>query len=169
MAKDINRIVLTGRLTRDAELRQTKSGTSVMKVSIANNQSRKTASGQWEDEVHYFDIVIWGRTAEVLRQYLVKGKMIAVDGRLQQRKYQPQGEEKPRYTFEITAESVQLLSGGQSGGSSGSSYGQNRQNNSVASRPAPADQPNDFPEPNYPDNTPTDDIGGPMPDDEIPF
>jgi single-strand DNA-binding protein len=167
MAKDINRVILTGRLTRDAELRQTKSGTSVMKVSIANNQSRKNASGQWEDEVHYFDIVIWGRTAEVLRQYLVKGKMIAVDGRLQQRRYQPPGEEKPRYTFEITADNIQLLSGGQSGGSTGSSFSQNRQNNSAAA--SPAEQVNDFPESNYPDSTLADDMGGPLPDDEIPF
>ena len=73
---DINHVVLVGRLTRNAELKYTNNGAAVSKFSIAINQRRKK-DDQWVDEAHFFDIVLWGKTAESLNQYLVKGNRSA--------------------------------------------------------------------------------------------
>ena len=70
---DINHVVLVGRLTRDAELKYIPSGQALSKFSIALNRKRKNGD-QWVDEANFFDIVLWGRQAEAINQYLVKGK-----------------------------------------------------------------------------------------------
>jgi len=72
---DINHVVLVGRLTRNAELKYTNNGSAVSKFGLAINQRRKK-DDQWVDEAHFFDIVLWGKTAESLNQYLVKGKQV---------------------------------------------------------------------------------------------
>jgi single-strand DNA-binding protein len=116
---DINRVFLVGRLTRDAELRFTTAGTPVGKFSIAVNRSKK-AGDQWEEEVHYFDIVLWGKTAEALSKYLVKGKQVAIDGELRQNRWEQDGQSRSR--IEIHAANIQLLGGsGASGQSSAQS------------------------------------------------
>ncbi len=170
MASDINVVALTGRLVADAELKQTNSGLSISTIRLANNQSKKNSqSGQWEEQAHFFNIKLFGKQAEVLQQYLTKGKMIAVSGRITQHSYKPQNEEKNRSVIEIIADSIKLLS---SGGGQGNSGGGNQYNSNKQSSPAAEqnyEQPANMPEPGYPDNTPADDLGGPMPDDEIPF
>ncbi|MCL2706277.1 MAG: single-stranded DNA-binding protein [Spirochaetaceae bacterium] len=118
---DINRVFLVGRLTRDAELRVTTSGTSVAKFSIAVNRSKKSGD-QWDEEVNYFDIVLWGKTAEALSKYLTKGKQVAIDGELRQSRWEQEGQNRSR--IEIHAANIQLLGGSGSGGSSGQSYAQ---------------------------------------------
>ncbi|MDR1373704.1 MAG: single-stranded DNA-binding protein, partial [Treponema sp.] len=80
---DLNHAVLIGRLTRDAELKYTANGQAVCKFSIAVNR-RKKSGDQWVDEANFFDIVLWGRQGESLNQYLVKGKLVGVDGELRQ-------------------------------------------------------------------------------------
>ena len=116
---DINHVVLIGRLTRDAELKSLASGQAVCKFSIAVNR-RKKSGDSWEDEPNFFDIVVWGRQGESLHQYLVKGKMVCVDGELRQDRWEQEGQKRSK--VEIIANYLQLL-GGNPGGSSGSGYG----------------------------------------------
>jgi single-strand DNA-binding protein len=116
---DLNHVVLIGRLTRDAELKYTAGGQAVCKFSIAVNRRRKNGD-QWEDEANFFDIVVWGRQGESLNQYLVKGKMVGIDGELRQDRWQQDGQNRSK--VEIVANYLQLLGGGPGGGSGGS-YG----------------------------------------------
>lgn len=83
MSNDINRVTMIGRLTRDAELKSTQSGTALCNFSIANNEKYGD-----KENVSYFEAVMWGKGAEALTQYLTKGKKIAVEGRLQQSRWQ---------------------------------------------------------------------------------
>jgi len=110
---DINHVVLVGRLTRNAELKYTNNGSAVSKFSLAINQRRKK-DDQWVDEAHFFDIVLWGKTAESLNQYLVKGKQVGVEGQLRQNRWEQEGQARSK--VEIFATNVMLLGGGGGGG-----------------------------------------------------
>ena len=126
---NLNHVVLIGRLTRDAELKYTNSGMAVAKLSIAVNR-RKRSGDQWTEEANFFDITVFGKTAENLTQYLVKGKEIAVEGELRQSRWEQDGQ--PRSRVEVVANNIQLLGGpgGSRGGdqraSAQSSGGDNR-------------------------------------------
>jgi len=117
---DINRVVLVGRLTRDAELKYTATGQAVCKFSVAVNRRRKNGD-QWEEEASYFDVVVWGRSGESLNQYLLKGKAVGIDGELRQDRWQQDGQNRSK--VEIVASNIQLLSGGGGQGSSGGGGG----------------------------------------------
>ena len=121
MATDLNKVLLIGRLTRDPELRQTGSGTSYCRFSIANNRSY-TANGERREEVSYFNCTAWARTAEVINQYCRKGKQVAIEGRLQQRSWDGQ-DGKKQYAVDVVVDNLQMLGapsdgGGQGGGGS---------------------------------------------------
>ena len=118
MATDINSVVLIGRLTRDAELRYSNSGTAICKFSIANNYSRKQGDA-WTEETSFFDAVLMGRRAEALHKYLVKGKQIGIKGELRQDRWEQDGQRRSR--VEVFVSDVNLLGGG--GGGSGASGG----------------------------------------------
>jgi single-strand DNA-binding protein len=106
---NINRVVLTGNLTRDPELRSLPSGTSVCSLRIASNTRRKDGStGEWVDKPNYFDVTVWGAQGENCAQYLAKGRPIAVDGRLEWREWQDK-EGNKRQSVDIIADSVQFL------------------------------------------------------------
>ena len=105
---DINRTVLVGRLTRDIEITRTSSGAAIGNVSIAVSRSRKQ-NGQWTDETSFFDVKIFGKTAESLNPYLTKGRQIAVEGYLKQERWQKDGQNFSRVT--VGAENVELLGG----------------------------------------------------------
>jgi single-strand DNA-binding protein len=144
---DLNHVVLIGRLTRDAELKTTASGQAVCKFSIAVNRRKKNGD-HWEDEGNFFDIVLWGRQGESLHQYLLKGKMVGVDGELRQDRWQQDGQNRSK--VEIVANYLQLLGGGPGSGSSGASYGggtgsapSERQNFSQNGGQAPGDAGSD--------------------------
>src|SRR4051794_40944150 len=115
-ASNINRVVLTGNLTRDPELRSTPGGTSLCKLRIATNTRRKDASGQWVDKPNYFDVTVWGAQGENCANYLQKGRGVALDGRLEWREWDtPEGQK--RSAVEIIADTVQFLGGrGEEGG-----------------------------------------------------
>ncbi|HET6486903.1 MAG TPA: single-stranded DNA-binding protein [Spirochaetia bacterium] len=113
---DINHVVLVGRLTRNAELKYTNSGAAVSKFSIAINQRRKK-DDQWVDEVNFFDIVLWGKSAESINQYLVKGKQVGIEGQLRQDRWEQDGQSRSK--VEIVAGNVQLLGGGGGGAGGG--------------------------------------------------
>jgi single-strand DNA-binding protein len=119
-ATNINRVIITGNLTRDPELRSLPSGMSVCSLRIASNTRRKdNSSGEWVDKPNYFDVTIWGRQGENAAQYLSKGRPVAIDGRLEWREFQDQAGNK-RQAVEIVADNVQFLgSGGEMGGNGG--------------------------------------------------
>jgi single-strand DNA-binding protein len=115
-ASNINRVLVTGNLTRDPELRSTPSGTSICKLRIAVNSRRKDASGQWVDKPNYFDVTVWGAQGENCAQYLQKGRGVAIDGRLDWREWEATDGSGKRQAVEIIADTVQFLGGGGDGG-----------------------------------------------------
>ena len=121
-ATNINRVVLTGNLTRDPELRSTASGMSVCSLRIASNTRRKNqATGEWEDKPNFFDVTVWGAQGENCARFLSKGRPVALDGRLEWREWESQDGNK-RQSVEIVADAVQFLGGrdeGQGGGGGG--------------------------------------------------
>src|SRR5436853_5582347 len=110
-ASNINRVVLTGNLTRDPELRSTPSGRSVCKLRIACNTRRKDSSGQWVDKPNYFDVTVWGQQGENCATYLQKGRPVAIDGRLEWREWDATDGSGKRQAVDIIADSVQFLGG----------------------------------------------------------
>jgi single-strand DNA-binding protein len=116
-ATNINRVVLTGNLTRDPELRNLPSGMSVCSLRIASNTRRKdNSTGEWVDKPNYFDVTVWGAQGENCAQYLAKGRPVAIDGRLEWREWQDKETGKNRQSIDIIADTVQFLGGGGEGG-----------------------------------------------------
>jgi single-strand DNA-binding protein len=118
-ATNINRVVLTGNLTRDPELRSLNSGTSVCSLRLAVNTRRKDQSGQWVDKPNYFDITVWGQQGENVAKYCEKGRAIAVDGRLEWREWEDKQTGAKRQSVDIIADSVQFLGGRDDAGGGG--------------------------------------------------
>lgn len=113
---EINSTVLVGRLTRDAELKYTKSGIATVRMSLAWNR-RKKEGDTWKDEVSYFDAVTMGKGAEGVHKYLTKGKQIGVQGELRQDRWEQDGQTRSKiYIFAFT---IQLLGSRDQGGSHG--------------------------------------------------
>ena len=154
-ATNINRVVLTGNLTSDPELRSLPSGTSVCKLRVACNTRRKdNSTGEWVDKPNYFDVTVWGAQGENCARYLSKGRPVAVDGRLEWREWEAQDGTK-RQATDIIADSVQFLgsredaSGGGGFGGNGASKGGDIPVNEGDFQPAP--------------------VAGSAGDDDIPF
>jgi single-strand DNA-binding protein len=123
-ASNINRVVLTGNLTFDPDLRSLPSGTSVCKLRVACNTRRKNnATGEWEDKPNYFDVTVWGAQGENCARYLTKGRPVAIDGRLEWREWQDKDTGKNRSSVDIIAETVQFLGGRDDAGSGGGGGG----------------------------------------------
>jgi single-strand DNA-binding protein len=137
----INRVILTGNLTKDPELKATQSGMSILKMRMAVNDRRKNAqSGEWEDVANYVDVTVFGSRGEALSRFLEKGSRIGVDGKLRWSEWENQQGEK-RSKIEVVADDIEFLSSRGEGGGGGRSYS------------GPTEMP------------PTD----PIPDEEIPF
>ncbi len=118
-ASNINRVIITGNLTSDPELRSLPSGSSVCKLRVACNTRRKDgASGEWVDKPNYFDVTVWGAQGENCAKYLAKGRGVAIDGRLEWREWTTTEGQK-RQAVEIVADSVQFLSSPDGGGGGG--------------------------------------------------
>jgi single-strand DNA-binding protein len=111
----VNKVILVGNLGRDAELRYTPGGAAVATINMATTDVYKDREGQKKEDTQWHRVILWGRTAESLHEYLTKGKQIYVEGRLQTRKWTDKdGVEK--YTTEIRGDRVVLLGGGGGGG-----------------------------------------------------
>jgi single-strand DNA-binding protein len=124
-ATNINRVVMTGNLTRDPELRHIGSGTAVCSLRIACNTRRKDESGNWVDKPNYFDVTVWGAQGENCAQYLSKGRPVAIDGRLEWREWEAKDGSGKRQSIDIIADSVQFLGsrdGGENGGQNGGRF-----------------------------------------------
>ena len=137
---DVNKVVLIGRTTHEIDERSfvyTTGGTARLNISIAVNR-REKRNGEWADRVSYFDVTIWGKTAENIKPYLTKGKQIAVEGYLDQQRWEKDGQKYSKVC--IIADNVQLLSGNENG----------QQSAPQAQQPAgdyqPAGSGDDFPE-----------------------
>lgn len=127
---DLNHVVLIGRLTQDLGSDERSfgyvgNGQARANVSIAVNRSKKEGD-QWVDEVNYFNITIWGKTAENLKPYLTKGKQICVEGHLKQDRWEKDGQKQSRVS--IIADNVQLLGGKDNNSAPSSSYAQQYKN-----------------------------------------
>ena len=111
---DLNEVVISGRLTRDAELRQTPSGTAVTDIIVASNRIWSKDSDK-QEEATFVDVTIWGRQAESLAQYLTKGRHVMLTGRLKLNKWETdEGDRRSKLT--VVAEKVNLTPGGTPGG-----------------------------------------------------
>ena len=107
----VNKVILVGNLGRDAELRYTPGGAAVATLNLATTEVFKDREGQKKEDTQWHRVILWGKTAETLQDYLTKGKQIYVEGKLQTRKWKDKdGNEK--YTTEVKGDRVVLLSGG---------------------------------------------------------
>lgn len=120
---NINRVLITGNLTSDPDLRATPSGTSVCKLRVAVNTRKKdSATGEWGEKPNFFDVTVWGAQGDNCARYLAKGRAVAVDGRLEWREWTtPEGAK--RQAIDIVADSVQFLGGNRDGGGGGQGSG----------------------------------------------
>src|SRR5687768_2344684 len=116
----VNKVILVGNLGRDAELRYTPGGAAVATINLATTEVWNDKAGQKQEKTEWHRVVLWGKTAESLNEYLTKGKQIYVEGRLQTRQWDDKDGNK-RYTTEIRGDRVVLLGGG--GGGRGASGG----------------------------------------------
>ena len=108
MSSSVNKVILIGHLGRDPELRYTPNGSPVMNISIATNEAWTDKSGERQERTEWHKVVIWGRQAEVLNEYLRKGKQIYVEGSLQTRQYEDK-DNITRYITEVRAQQVKML------------------------------------------------------------
>lgn len=161
MARSLNQVTLMGNLTRDPELRQTPTGQNVTSFSLALNRSYKDASGAWQEATDYIDCVAWGPLAERVSQYLSKGRRCLVQGRMQSRSWEQDGQKRSK--VEVLASDVTFLDSprdGSGGGEEGGGYN-GRSSAPAPSKPAPAKKK---------DDVVIEDIGDePINLDDIPF
>ena len=129
----VNKVILVGNLGRDAELRYTPGGAAVATLNLATTEVFKDREGQKKEDTQWHRVILWGKTAETLQDYLTKGKQIYVEGKLQTRKWKDKdGNEK--YTTEVKGDRVVLLSGG------GGNRGEGARGESGAARSTTADE-----------------------------
>ena len=122
----VNKVILVGNLGRDVELRYTTGGTAVATLSLATTDVWNDKAGQRQERTEWHRVVLWGKTAESLQEYLLKGRQIYVEGKLQTRKWDDKDGNK-RYTTEVKSDRVVLLGVRGSGGSGSRSEGQEQQ------------------------------------------
>jgi single-strand DNA-binding protein len=116
----VNKVILVGNLGRDAELRYTPGGAAVATLNMATTEVWNDKAGQKQEKTEWHRVVLWGKSAETLSEYLTKGKQIYVEGRLQTRQWDDKDGNK-RYTTEIRGDRIVLLSGGGGGMGAGRS------------------------------------------------
>jgi single-strand DNA-binding protein len=115
----VNKVILVGNLGRDAELRYTPGGSAVATLNMATTEVWNDKQGQKQEKTEWHRVILWGKQAESLQEYLTKGKQIYVEGRLQTREWEKDGVK--RYTTEVKADRITLLGGG--GGRTGGGFG----------------------------------------------
>ena len=168
----VNKVILIGNLGRDPEVRYGAEGNAMCNISLATTYSwRDRNSGDRKEETEWHRVVFFGRLAEIVGEYLSKGRSIYVEGRLRTRKWTDQSGQE-RYTTEIVAEQMQMLGGRDGGGGGNADYGDNMGGSRPSApqqRPAPAQQrpqPAQQPAQN-PYQAPMDNLADL--DDDIPF
>jgi single-strand DNA-binding protein len=164
---NINRVIISGRLTRDPEVRSTAGGTTVMGLGVAvNDRRRNQQTGQWEDYTNYIDCTMFGSRAESLSHILTKGMLVCIEGRLRWSQWERDGQKRSK--IEVIVDEVEMPSRPQGGQDAGQSYG--------AAPSYGASQSYGQPQ-NYGYGSPAPSYGAPAPqppmdqiyDEEIPF
>ena len=151
---NFNKVILAGNLTRDPELRYTPKGTAVAKIGMAINRSWKSETGEMKEEVTFVDIEAWGRQAEVIGQYLKKGRPVLIEGRLRLDTWEDKNTHQKMSKLKVVLESFSFLdSRGEGGGGGGESF----RKAAPAAAPAAAA------------NGPEEMSAEPPSDDEVPF
>ena len=172
---NLNKVMLIGNLTRDPEVKFTPKGTAIAEIGLAINRTWKNESGEKQEETTFVDVTLWGRQAEIAKEYLTKGRPVYIEGRLQLDSWDDKQTGQKRSKLKVTGEQMQLLGardGSNGGGDGGGNYSRGGSNASSSTdeydqrpsrpqpRPAPA-QGGGKPRPAAP--PPQDD------DDDIPF
>jgi single-strand DNA-binding protein len=112
MAKSVNKVILIGNVGGDPDVKYTPSGTPVAKFSIATNESYKDRSGEWQERVEWHRIVAWAGLAEIVGEYVQKGKKLYIEGRLQTTSWDDRQTGEKKYKTEIVAQTLLLLGNG---------------------------------------------------------
>lgn len=144
-----NKVILIGNVTRDIEVRYLQSGMAVADISVAVNDKRKNAAGEWIEETTYVDVTAWGRTAEVASEYLHKGSPVFVEGRLKLESWESQGQKRSK--LKVVCEKMQMFG----------------VKESALSKPPAPQRPAQST--NQADQSPQDDFGQTPDGEEIPF
>jgi single-strand DNA-binding protein len=110
MASSVNKVILVGRLGKDPEVKYTQGGTPIARFSLATDEVWKDQSGEKQQRTEWHNIVAWSKLAEICGQYLNKGKLVYIEGRLQTRSWEDKDGNK-RHTTEIRADNMVMLSG----------------------------------------------------------
>lgn len=158
MARSFNQVILMGNLTRDPELRQTPNGQNVCSFSLALNRSYKGSDGNWQEATDYIDVVAWGPLGERVAQYVTKGRPVLVNGRMQSRSWEQEGQKRSK--VEVVAQDVTFLGGRNDGEGGGGNF----------DRAVPASGPAKQPKKTKENDVVIEDIGDePINLDDIPF
>jgi single-strand DNA-binding protein len=156
MAKGVNKVLLLGNLGKDPELRTTAGGMTVASFSLATADRQKDPQGNWTDKTEWHNLVAFGRTAEIIRDYVKKGPQNYVEGKIQTRSWDDKTSGEKKYRTEILVNDLTLLGGGggrSEGGTSSGGYAKSSSTSYAATAAAPAND--------YADQQIT--------DDDIPF
>jgi single-strand DNA-binding protein len=157
----LNRVILLGRLGRDPEVRYAQSGTTVATLNLATDERRPDGSGGWKNETEWHRVVLFGKQADLAKQYLTKGREVLIEGSLRTRQWQDKEGQK-RYTTEVVGQNMRFVGGrqgGAPGGAPGGGAGGNQgfeRGAEEAAAPVGADDFSDF-------------AGGGGDDSDIPF
>lgn len=142
----VNKVILIGNLGKDPEVRFTSGGQAVCQFSIATSEKWKNkTTNEWEERTEWHNIVVWGKQAELCKEYLAKGRTVYIEGRLQTRSWDDK-EGKKRYTTEIVATTVRFLGGRKEGSAGAGSYskGGSAQDSAPQAAMSSNDGPPDF-------------------------
>src|ERR1700739_1739304 len=145
-----NKVILAGNLTRDPELRYTPKGTAVARITLAVNRNFTGEGGEKKEEVSFVDVDVWGRQAEVISQYMKKGRPLLVEGRLKQDTWEDKNTKQKQSKLKVVLESFSFLDSGNRGGDGAPAPAPARSSASAAPAPEPPD-------------------AEPPQDDEVPF
>lgn len=131
----INRVIISGNLTRDPELRHTTSGTAVLAIGVAvNDRRRNNQTGEWEDYPNFVDCTMFGSRAEAISRYLSKGSKVAIEGKLRWSQWERDGQKRSK--LEVIIDEIEFMSSRNGGGNGG--Y---QSNGGYDSRPASSYSP----------------------------
>lgn len=119
MAKDLNKVMLTGRLGADPEGRYTPQGAAVTTFRVASNRAWTTSEGEKKEDTEWFSVVAWNKLAEICHQYLTKGSRVYIEGRAQTRSWVDDATGQTRYKTEVIASEMIILDGNNNGGGGG--------------------------------------------------
>ena len=159
MAKGVNKVILLGNVGKDPEIRATPSGMVIAQLTLATADRQKDQGGNWVDKTEWHNLVCFGRTAEIVRDYVKKGKQLYIEGKLQTRSWDDKETNQKKYRTEIIVNDLSLLGGGEGGGGGRSSGGYSQSSGGNYGNTASFDQ-----------RTPQNDYANEgITDDDIPF